>query len=184
MKSVKLAAVLVALLSTSITFADVGSIRTEVEQFSPKQGSKVDVLTVAPGLTFGQTYVDVKLSGARVDGSNTNLAEIRALRSFAVAPNADVFVRGGVGSVFQTGKRTNFVEGEVGAKYAVTPQISLNTSYKYVTATKSDEALKANIAYVGADYALTKVDAVGVKLYRAYGNDKGTGVQAAYTKAF
>jgi opacity protein-like surface antigen len=184
-RSVILLAIASMMSMSAFAGTGTGAVQVEVDQLSPKVGEKVNTVSVAPGMFVGSTYVDLKLAGVRTaQGSNTQLAEIRASQLFSLAPKLDAFVRGGFGTILQTDKNTTFYEGEVGIKYAVVDTVSLNTSYKFTNATQKNQGIKANTVYVGADYIVTASDTVGAKLYKAYGDNKGSGFQVAYTKAF
>lgn len=167
-------------------------------------------LAIVPSIDVKDLTVDARLESTRtLNGLNSTAVEIRATKSFNVAPSTSVFLRAGVGknfsyrgttytsysilpgktimtsTVYLTPISDAFYSIEPGIKFAVTPAVSVKISDRYTnTFHHNTRATVANEVGVEADVAVNKTDYVGVKVFKQYGGLTGKGVQLAYTRNF
>lgn len=169
-----------------------------------------NALAIDPSIdAYGLTF-DARLKAARsLTGQNTNSGEVRVEKDFAVTPGLTAFVRGGVGRQYGTDTLTvtrstiaptwvvaysidtnrafvdTFYSAEVGAKYAVTSDVTVKVSDRFTDGFKRNTHYAAGQEFgLEADYALTKVDTVGVKYVHQHGGNNAKAVQLSYARSF
>lgn len=197
----KLVAIAILAL-TSITAFAAGQVALEYDHV---EASGIDVsanaYSIAPGLKFGNTLVDVKMQNVTgeqqySDGlGNTYKVgpvasyELRVKQDYSLTKNVGASIRLGVGQAQFLGQHVSYYTIEPGATFSVAPNVSFNTSYRYTndfggTVFGVAAPTRANRLTGGVDYSVTKEDVVGVKLYRSLGDVDYTGINVGYTRLF
>lgn len=174
-----------AILALATSFASAETVTVEYDHLTGKNVPNVGAVSVVPSINAYGLTLDSKLTAAHsVKGGNFSTAEVRARKDFAVAKDTTAFVRGGLGKAYAAGESMTFYTIEPGANYALSKGLNLNASYKFSNSFNRADDAKVNTTYVGLDYALTKKDSLGLKLYKDYGDVKGKGFVVGYTRSF
>lgn len=200
----KLVAIAILAL-TSITAFAAGQVGIEYErQFltggsivgQPAKGLDLNTVGIAPGLKFGNTLVDVKLANTTsiqdVGGTKLDAManyEARVKQTYALGNGLSATARAGVGYLSFRNESVKYYFVEPGVEYAVAPAITVNAAYRYTNDFESkvggnDWLGRGNRITGGVDYAFTKEDAVGLKVYRQTGDTYITGVNVGYIRSF
>lgn len=160
-----------------------GSISVEHERVAGQSRS----ISIIPAVEVADMVVDAKLTAVRGKGDSNvdSSAELRVRKDVNLVGNVGIFGRAGVGKAFADGNSLTFYSVEPGFTYAATPKLVFNTSYRYAQAFNRTHAeTRVNTAFIGAEYALTEQDGVGIRLFKDNGNNKGNGFEAGYTRFF
>ena len=200
----KLVAIAVLAL-TSITAFAAGQVGIEYErQFltggsyanDTAKGLDLNIVGIAPGLKFGNTLVDIKLAnvtslqdvaGSKLDaGANY---EARVKQHYQLGNGLVATARVGLGYLSFRDESVKYYFVEPGVEYVVNSNISVNGTYRYTNDFNSDVAGsnwlgRGNRVTGGADYYITREDAVGLKVYRHVGDTYITGVNVGYIRSF
>lgn len=196
---------LAILALTSLTSFAAGQVGIEYERqfltggsFAGQQAKNIDLNTVgvAPGLKVGNTLVDVKLANTTsvqdVGGTKLDAIanyEARVKQTYALGNGLSVTARAGVGYLSFRDQSVKYYFIEPGVEYAVAPAVTVNAAYRYTNDFESkvggsDWLGHGNRITGGVDYAFTKEDAVGLKVYRQTGDTYITGVNVGYVRSF
>lgn len=196
---------LAVLALTSITAFAAGQVGIEYErQFltggsyagQPAKGLDLNTVGIAPGLKFGNTLVDVKLANTTslqdIAGSKLDSAAVyegRIKQTYPMGNGIAITARGGVGYTSFRDNSVKYYFAEPGVEYAVVPAVTLNAAYRYTNDFNSkiggaDWQGRGNRITGGVDYAVTKEDVIGMKVYRQLGDTDVTGVNVGYVRLF
>lgn len=171
---------------------------------------QADAVAVVPSFDAYGFTVDGRLKASRsFGGLNTNDIEVRVGKAFAVTSKISATFRAGIGREYRTdsdlyqryyvlpGSTIKFSESvpssfahtfysvEPGVSYALTPKATLKFSDRYTNAFQDHVRYSKNHELgLEADYAVTKVDAVGVKYIHQHGDNNGKAVQLSYIRSF
>lgn len=200
MKSKLLTALLLSAGLVGSAFAGAG-VTTEFEVENGKNGNADSrAISVAPYYKFENGIkADVKLEGSRdtghdAAGNNHSVGgsiEARVRKDYSLTDRISAGLRLGIGENIngtnKAGQTVDFTYYTVEpiVTYKVSDVLSLNTSYRYRNAFNQDNyTYKTNTAKVGAAYALTKQDEVGLKYFEKYGDTRTNGVEFIYIRGF
>jgi opacity protein-like surface antigen len=73
---------------------------------------------------------------------------------------------------------------EGGLKFPVAGALSADVGYRYRNATEQWRNFETHRGHLTLNYALTKVDSVGVRFARSYGDDEKDAWRLSYTRSF
>lgn len=197
----KLVAIAILAL-TSVTAFAAGQVGIEYDHVE-MSGSNIsaNAYSIAPGLKFGNTLVDIKMQNATGEQSYSDGAgntfkvgpvasyELRVKQNYSLTKAVDASIRLGIGQAQFLGQHASYYTIEPGVAFAVAPNVSFNTSYRYTndfggTVFGVAAPTRSNRLTGGVDYLVTKEDVVGVKLYRSLGDVDYTGINVGYTRLF
>ena len=190
---------ILALAISGAAFAG-GGVTTEFERERETQSPNTmsNTVKVAPYYKFGNgVKADIQFGASRDDGSvagNNNSIdasiEARVQKMFEVLPGTKLGARVSIGEKFNgtnaAGKTVDFAyyTVEPKASYALTKDLSMNLAWRYRNAFSSADNYQTRTWKIGPDYALTKLDEIGVRYLIKRGDTNSNGVELAYSRAF
>ena len=152
-----------------------------VDQFSGSNGTLLLVKEQINTLFTG----DVSLSAAQSKETKTlsNRAEVGLTYSRPIGP-VSVLTRVAVGTAYKSGTNDPYYSIEPGVTYAFTDKLSGNVSYRYRTGFSENTLDTTDTYRIGALYALTTKDSIGIRYDRIRGDYKQNQVALQYTRGF
>ena len=179
--------VIASIMAIAAASAFAGSATAEYQAADGQYGSAGNtalVLTVKENIT---TNIAVDIGGTNTQAAGNSALSTRveggvtyALPIYGVTPS----VRVGAGEKYTNGANTEYWSVEPAVAYGINDKWTVKAGYRYRTAIDGGVADKTRTARVGAAYAITKVDSIGVRLDDVRGDSNLNVVAVSFTHSF
>jgi opacity protein-like surface antigen len=179
--------IITSIMALAAASAFAGSATAEFQSAEGQNGTASNtamVLTVRENVT---PSIVADLGGTNQTTDNTHALSTRLEVGGTYSLPLSVFTasaRVGLGEKYTAGNHAQYWSIEPALAYQVNSHWSVKASYRYRTAVDSAIADKTNTTRVGATYALTKKDSIGVRYDVVRGDSELNVVALNYTRSF
>lgn len=177
-----------AMMVATVATAQAGnvSVGAEYEYYNAEVGSNVNSYAVIPAYKMGAFVFDTKLQHSTASGANdVNTVEARAKFNMPITSNLIASIRGSYGYSFvSSADDVDFYTVEPAVAYAITPQLSVNGSYRFRDSAFDSTVGRTDTAFVGVEYAIARVGTFGAKVFEEFNGTDGNGLQVTYNYGF
>lgn len=174
-----------ALVAATSAMAD--SVTAEYQAVDVKGGAEQGLFLVGYKHEINKTFaVDASMSNTITEGTNAVGARYEAgvTGTYDLVGPVKFYTRGAIGEKTASGAQFTYYVIEPGVQFPIAGALSGKVGWRWRSATDTARGDQTHTTRVGLNYALTKVDSIGVRYDRMRGDADQNAVAVNYTRSF